>query len=81
MGGWSVSPLAFIEGAQAWNNDNFGPRRSRIALGGGGLRIKLGGKARLDIVYARPVGKPKGVDEDRFGPRLLFTLTTTFGGR
>ncbi len=81
MGGWSVSPLAFIEGAQAWNNDDYGPRRSRIALGGGGLRIKLGDKAQLDIVYARPVGKPKGVDEDRFGPRLLFTLTTRFGGR
>jgi len=79
LGGFSVAPVAFIEGAEAWNNDPYGPRRSRIALGGGGIRLKFG-QAQLDIVYARPVGKPKGVDEDRFGPRLLFTLTTRFGG-
>ncbi|MBX7248831.1 MAG: hypothetical protein K1X35_07205 [Caulobacteraceae bacterium] len=80
-GGWSISPVAFVEGAQAWNLDDYGPRRSRIVLGGGGLRINFGDEAHLDIVYARPVGEPKGVDEDRFGPRLLFTLTTRLGGR
>lgn len=81
IGGFDVSPIAFIEAAQAWNIDGYGPKKSRIALGGGGLRIRLGDKAQLDIVYARPVGKPRGVDEDRFEPRVLFTLTTRFGGR
>lgn len=81
IGGFEVSPIAFVEAAQAWNIDSYGPKKSRIALGGGGLRIKLSDRAQLDIVYARPVGKPKGVDEDRFEPRVLFTLTTRFGGR
>lgn len=81
MGGFAVSPIAFVEGAQAWNNDDFGPRRSRIVLGGGGFRIKLTDRVQLDVVYARPIGEAKGVDEDRFGPRLLFNLTTTLGGR
>ena len=81
MGGWSVSPVAFIEGARAWNNDDYGPRRSQVALGGGGLRIRLGDRVQLEIVYARLVGEAKGVDKDRFQPRLLFSLTSTFGGR
>lgn len=81
MGGWSVSPVAFIEGARAWNNDDYGPRRSQVALGGGGLRIKLGDRVQLEIVYARLVGEAKGVDKDQFRPRLLFSLTSTFGGR
>lgn len=78
--GVTMSPLAFVTAARTWNEGPPGERRRQVALGGGGLRLRLGRLAQLDVVYARRVGHGETGGE-RFAPRVMITLSRAFGGR
>ena len=76
--GFSVSPLAFVTAARTWNEAPAGERRRQVALGGGGLRLRLGRLAQVDVVYARRIGRGE-TGEERFAPRVMITLSRVFG--
>lgn len=78
--GVSLSPLAFVTAARTWNEGPPGERRRQVALGGGGLRMRLGRLAQLDVVYARRIGHGE-TGEERFAPRVMITLSRVFGSR
>lgn len=78
-GRWKVSPTAFLEGAQAWNEDAaFGAREQSAFTGGAGLRFSWNDRIRLDAVYAHPVAETRGVSEDLAGPRLHLGISAGY---
>jgi len=78
LGRIDLSPLAFVEAAKAWNEDMaYGPREGHVVLGGAGLRFRIDERTVIDVVYAHGFDF-EGVDEDRFGRRVLVTVRTSF---
>jgi hypothetical protein len=46
-----------------------------VASTGLGLRLELGDRARLDLVYAVPLSQPLGLGEPKPQPRVLLNVT------
>lgn len=78
-GRWTVSPMAFVEGAATWNEDRlYGAREQSAVTGGAGLRLSWNDRVRLDAVYAHPLAETRGVADELAGPRLHVGLSAGF---
>ena len=76
-GGLAVQGFAFADAAWIRNEDvvfALAERRSLLSVGGG-LRAAFGDGARLEAMVAVPLERA-GLQAQRGGPRLLFSLTT-----
>ncbi len=72
-GGPLVQPFAFADAAWAW--DRGAGKAQRLSSVGGGLRVELGSRFRLDTTLAVPLDRA-GLTGRKPAPRLLVTLTT-----
>ncbi len=70
-----LQPYGFADHAWTWNKNAAG-NPQRLSSLGGGARITLPGRARLDLSFALPVNRIAG-EAKRRDPRLLATLTTS----
>jgi hemolysin activation/secretion protein len=75
-------PFIFVDTAWVWNEDStfVGLNPQRLTSVGGGVRLRWGNRAQLDLAVAEPV-RAAGLIPVRPDTRLLFTLTTQFGIR
>lgn len=68
-----LQPFAFADAAWAW--DRGAGKAQRLTSVGGGMRVELGNRFRLDTTFAVPLDRA-GLAAKRPAPRLLVTLTT-----
>jgi hemolysin activation/secretion protein len=71
-------PYLFVDGARAWNEGTALVRRADGVSAGVGVRADLFERARLDVVYAQPVGNLRGVPQTVGGARLMVQLSASF---
>ncbi|NEX93532.1 ShlB/FhaC/HecB family hemolysin secretion/activation protein [Caulobacter sp. 17J65-9] len=78
-GRWTVSPMAFVEAAQAWNEDKaYGAREQSAVTGGAGLRFSWNDRIHLDAIYAHPLAETRGVADELSGPRLHLGISAGY---
>lgn len=72
----AVQPFAFFDYASVWNRNAFGPDfRDELYSTGGGLRVTLPGRARLEVVAAVPLRRAP-LEDDR-NLRVLISLSSS----
>ncbi len=73
-GKFRLQPYLFIENAWAWNRaDGLGPQR--VSSVGGGMRLNLAEKARIDAAIAVPTRSTTGFNQSG-KPRFLISFST-----
>jgi hemolysin activation/secretion protein len=75
-----LQPFVFIDGAWAWNEDTgfAGLDPQRLYSAGGGVRVTLANRARLDLTLTEPL-RATGIPPFQPGTRILASLTVQFG--
>lgn len=78
--GLTLQPFIFFDGAWLWNEDSgfAGLDPQKLFSAGGGVRVTLANRARLDLTVAEPL-KATGFPAVEPGTRVLASLTIQFG--
>lgn len=76
-GAIALQPFAFFDMGRVWNRDRLNPLGDpqKLESVGGGLRMALGDRLRLDTALAFPLRRA-GLQTEKPDPRLLISLTT-----
>lgn len=74
--GIDLKPYLFIDSAWLWDRSATTPQPHNLATLGGGVRIGLGSRARLDLAGAAPMVALPG-ETARRDPRFLMTFAMT----
>jgi hemolysin activation/secretion protein len=70
-----AQPFVFYDRVRVWNEEAAAPNGRTLESAGGGVRLVIAEKARLDLTYAAPQDPPLGFGEKKPGARLLVNLT------
>ncbi|HZZ36321.1 MAG TPA: POTRA domain-containing protein [Caulobacteraceae bacterium] len=70
-----AQPFVFYDRVRVWNEEAAAPNGRTLESAGGGVRLVIAEKARLDLTYAAPQDPPLGFGEKTPGARLLVNLT------
>jgi hemolysin activation/secretion protein len=73
--GVSVRPFAYYDVVRVWNAEFGAPDDHTLASAGGGLRLDVEGRFRVDLTLTRPLDPPLGLGEPRPGPYVLLNVT------
>jgi hemolysin activation/secretion protein len=76
-GAIAIQPFAFFDMGRVWNRDLLNAARDpqKLESVGGGLRMALGDRLRLDTAVAFPLRRA-GLQTEKPDPRLLISLTS-----
>lgn len=78
--GLSLQPFIYFDGAWLWNEDSgfAGLDPQKLFSAGGGVRVTLANRARLDLTISEPL-RSTGLPPAEPGTRVLASLTMQFG--
>ncbi|HEX4198734.1 MAG TPA: POTRA domain-containing protein [Caulobacteraceae bacterium] len=70
-----IEPFGFYDVVSLWDNGIGTFRQHTIDSAGGGLRLQLGDKAHMDLIYAVPLAPALGLGDSTPTPSVLVNLT------
>ena len=73
----AAQPYVFVDAARTWNEGMALVRRADGVSAGIGVRADLFERARLDVVYAQPIGNLRGASQTAGGARLMVQVSAS----
>ncbi len=70
-----LQPYAFVDRAWVWNRNDGSSKPEHLTSAGGGIRMEIDRRARLDLGVAVPLERA-GIQATRGNPRIMLTFTT-----